>query len=131
MAWSELITVHGETDGTSTSGTCSLSSDIFYGPVTYVRIPKGVKAKIWFKTVGGEGETLFTLQYTHDVTASPTPSWISIESVKLASKGEMTIDKRRPVILRGITGKEAFQITWTQPTAAKAYIELGVEFSED
>jgi len=130
MTWSELITIHGETDGSRTTGTCSLTSDVFYGSVTYIRIPKGVKAKIWFKTVGGEGETLFTLQYTRDVTVS-NPTWVSIESVKLASKGEMSIDKRRPVILRGITGKEAFQITWTQPSATKAYIELGVEFTED
>lgn len=127
---SELITFRGETNGTSTSGTVSLWSDILNATATYVRIPKGMKAKIWFKKVSGDGETAFTLQYTSDVTAG-SPSWSSVEVEKLTSKGEMTFDRRRPVILRGLTGKEAFQITWTQPTACKAYIELGVELSED
>ncbi|MCD6241033.1 hypothetical protein J7K27_05905 [Candidatus Bathyarchaeota archaeon] len=124
----ELFTVYGETDGSSTTGTVSLNSDLFHSSVSYIRIPKGLKAKIWFKKVSGEGETLFTIQYTHDVTAA-SPTWINVEQEKLASKGEIIIEKRRPVILRGFTGKEAFRVTWTQPSgsAVKAYVELGVE----
>jgi hypothetical protein len=123
---SELITVRGETDGTSTSGTVSLNSDLFYGGVSFLRIPRGMTAKIWFKKVSGEAETLFTLQYTYDCTVA-SPTWKDIEQEKLSSKGELSIEKRRPVILRSLKGTEAFRVTWTQPTAAKAYIELGVE----
>jgi hypothetical protein len=123
---SELITVRGETDGSSTSGVVSLDSDLFYGGVSFLRIPRGMTAKIWFKKVSGEGETLFTLQYTYDCTAA-SPTWKDVEQEKLASKGELSIEKRRPVILRSLKGTEAFRVTWTQPTAAKAYIELGVE----
>jgi hypothetical protein len=123
---SELITLRGETDGSATSGTVSLDSDLFYSTVSYLRIPKGMAAKIWFKKVAGEGETLFTLQYTYDCTAA-TPTWKNIQQEKLASKGELTLEKRRPEILRAFTGKEAIRVTWTQPTAAKAYVELGIE----
>jgi len=122
----ELITIRGETDGTTTSGVVSLDSDLFHSPVEFFRIPKGMKAKVWFKKVAGEGDTLFTLQYTYDCTAA-TPTWKSIQVEKLASAGEVTLEKRKPEILRSFTGKEAFRVTWTQPTAAKAYIELGVE----
>jgi hypothetical protein len=123
---SELITVRGETDGASTSGTVSLDSDLFYGGVSFLRIPRGMTAKIWFKKVSGEAETLFTLQYTYDCTVA-SPTWKDIEQEKLSSKGELSIEKRRPVILRSLKGTEAFRVTWTQPAAAKAYIELGVE----
>jgi len=122
----ELITIRGETDGSATTGTVSLDSDLFQSTVAYFRIPKGMKAKIWFKKIAGEGETLFTLQYTYDATV-PSPTWKSIQNEKLASKGEIALEKRRPEILRSFTGKEAIRISWTQPTACKAYIELGIE----
>jgi hypothetical protein len=124
--YSELMTVRGETDGTATSGTVPLDSDLFQSTVNYFRIPKGLTAKIWFKKVAGEGETLFTLQYTYDCTASPI-TWKNIQQEKLASKGEIALEKRRPEILRAFTGKEAFRFNWTQPTAAKAYLEIGLE----
>ena len=123
---SELITIRGESDGSSTSGTVPLYSDLFQSTVNYFRIPKGLTAKVWFKKVSGEGETLFTLQYTYDITVA-APDWKNIQQEKLASKGELATEKRRPEILRAFTGKEAFRVNWTQPTACKAYIELGIE----
>lgn len=124
---SELITFRGGTDGTSTSGVVGLDADILYSTVNLVRIPRGTSAKVWFKKVSGEVETLFTLQYSYDVTV-PAPTWKDIQKEKLESKGEISIEKRRPEILRSFTGKEGFRITWTQVTAGYAYIELAVEF---
>ncbi|MEM1710340.1 MAG: hypothetical protein QW820_05575, partial [Sulfolobales archaeon] len=66
----ELLVFRGETTGTDTSGVVSLDSDILYTTANYVMIPKGLKCRVWFKKVSGEGETLFTLQYTPDVTVS-------------------------------------------------------------
>lgn len=124
----ELIVLRGETTGTDTSGVVKLDSDILYTPVEYVRIPKGLKCKVWFKKISGEGETLFTLQYTEDVTK---PTWRDIQQEKLASKGEVSLEKRKPLILRGFTGKEALRVTYTQPVAVKAYVELGIELGDD
>ena len=126
----ELFVLRGETDGSATSGTVALDSDLFQSTVNYLRIPKGLTAKVWFKKIAGEAETLFTLQYTYDVTAA-SPTWKNIQQEKLASKGEISIEKRRPEILRGFTGKEAIQVTYTQPTAAKAYLELGLELTDE
>jgi len=126
MSVSELLIVRGSTDGTNTSGVVSLDSDLFYSSVSYFRIPKGAKVRIWWKKVSGEAETLFTVQYTYDVTVA-SPVWKDVEHEKLSAKGEISIEKRRPLILRSFRGTEAFRITWTQPTAALAYVELGVE----
>jgi len=127
---SELLILRGETDGTSTSGVVPLDSDLLQATVSYVRIPRGLKAKVWFKKISGEAETLFTLQYTYDVTAA-SPVWKNIQQEKLASKGEISIEKRRPEILRGFRGTEAIRLTWTQSVAAKAYVELGVEIGDE
>jgi len=126
----ELLILRGESDGTSTSGVFSLDSDLLYSPATFVRIPKGLKAKIWFKKLAGEDETLVALEYTYDVTVA-TPTFKTVHVEKLASKGEISIEKRRPIVLRGFTGREAFRVTWTMPTAVKAYVELGVELSDE
>jgi hypothetical protein len=129
MTEGELFVLRGATDGSNATGTVSLNSDLLQSSVTSVRIPKGMKAKIWFKKVSGEGETLFTLKYTHDVTVG-APTYIDVQQEKLASKGEVAIEKRKPEILRGFTGKEAFKVDWSQPSGSPvtAYIELGVEF---
>jgi hypothetical protein len=105
-----------------------LDSDLFQATVDFLRLPKGMVAKIWFKKIAGEGETLFTLQYTYDCTAA-APTWKNIQQEKLASKGEVALEKRRPEILRAFNGTEAIRITWTQPTggAVKAYVEVGLE----
>ena len=123
------ILIRGETDGTSTSGTVELDSDIFHSKVTYFRLPKGMCAIITFKKVSGEGETLFTLQYCNDVTAA-SPEWREMEREKLASKGEFVVENVA-VALHSLTGKEAFRVIYEQPTAVRAYIELGVELKEE
>jgi hypothetical protein len=123
---SELLTIRGETSSTDASGTVPLDSDLFQSTVNYFRIPKGLTVKIWFKKIAGEGETLFTLQYTYDCTAA-SPVWKNIQQEKLASKGEVALEKRRPEIFRAFNGTEAISVIWTQPTACKAYIELGLE----
>jgi len=126
----ELVTFHGKTDGSSTEGVFELESDILHGTVSYIRIPKGMKAKIWAKRIGGAACDLI-VEYTHDVTAAdPWASPTTMELESLSSSGELKIEKRRPIILRGFTGKEAFRVKWKQSTAAESHIALEVEFDE-
>lgn len=126
---SREIILRGETPGDATSGVVSLSSDIFHSSVSYFRLPKGMKALISFKKVSGEGETLFTLEYSNDVTVD-TPTWNAIEREMLASKGELAIEGVA-IILHSLSGKEGMRVTFSQPTAVKAYVELGVELKNE
>jgi len=125
----ELFSVYGETNGSSTSGDFEFYSDMVYGTFTSFRIPKGMKAKIWCKRISGEAVEVI-IKYTHDVTVTPSPTWISVSREKLASAGELILEKRRPIVLRSITGNEAFKISWSQDTAAKSYLELEIEITE-
>jgi hypothetical protein len=131
----EILTLKGESNGTSTSGDFPLYSDIIYHdtvfpPPTRIIIPFGMKAKIWAKRYAAEGETLFQIFFSKDATAT-SPSWDLIDAEKLASKGEMSLEKRRPIVLRSVTGKEGFKVSWLQPTAVKAFIDLEVEFTDE
>lgn len=125
----DLIHLYGETDGSSTTGTFSLQSDMFYSSVSYIRIPKGVKAKIWCKRIAGAAVDV-KVEFTHDVTET-SPTWSDISHESLASAGELTLEKRRPIVLMGRTGKEAFRASWSQGTAGNSYVEFEVELSED
>jgi len=129
-----VLPIVAETDGTSASGTCALRCEKFYASLTgasaYIRLVKGLIAKVYAKEVSGEGETLFSLEYTHDVTAG-TPAWNVAQSVKLPSPGFYALEKREPLlVLMGRTGKEAFRVTWQQTQAAKAYLLLEVVIEE-
>jgi len=126
---SELFFVYGKTDGTSTTGTFTLNSDIFSG-ATYIRLPKGSKAKIWFKKIAGAVATDIVVQMTQDITQA-TPTWTDIGIEKLTGAGQIEYDVRKPIIVRGITGKEAIRFTWSQGTAGDGYIEAIIEITED
>ena len=129
-----VLPIVAETDGSSTSGTAALKCEKFYGSLSgssaYFRLAKGLVAKVFAKEVSGEGETLFNLEYTHDITAA-TPAWNVAQSIKLPSPGFYAVEKREPLlVLTGRTGREAFRITWIQPSAAKAYLLLEVYIEE-
>ena len=91
----------------------------------YIRIPKGMKLKVWCKRISGEPVEVI-MEYTHDVTAA-SPTWVEVGREVLASAGELSLEKRRPIVLRGFTGKEAFRARWRQATAASSYAEFEVE----
>jgi len=132
----ELLTLFGQTNGTATTGTFQLSSDLIYatGTAPYtapsvVVIPVGMKAKIWFEEVSGAPVTV-TLNFSKNATAS-TPTWTPIDSVTLASTGELDLEKRRPHVIRSITGQEGFMLSWSQSAAGVSYVAIGVEITDD
>jgi hypothetical protein len=131
----EILTLKGESDGINTSGDFPLYSDIIYHDAmfplqTKIIIPFGMKVKIWAKRFAAEGETLFQIFFSNDATVA-SPSWNLVDAEKLASKGEISLEKRRPIVLRSITGKEGFKVSWLQPTAVKAFVDLEVEFTDE
>jgi len=132
----ELLTLKGSTDGSSTTGTFSLYSDMIYGSVSYVMIPKGLKAKVWCKRISGKAVEVI-IQFTHDIyaggsTPSPdTADWTEVGHEVLVSEGELILEKRRPLVLRGYTGKEAFRVRWSQSSAGLSYVEIEVELTDE
>ena len=124
-----LINVYGKTDGTSTSGDFSLECDLFENPVSYIRIDKGIVAKLWSIEISGAPVDVI-VYYTLDVTAT-TITWTEVKRLSLSSSGELTEDKRRPIkIIEGRTGKEAIKFSWSQTTAAESYMAASIEFTE-
>jgi hypothetical protein len=89
-----------------------------------------MKAKIWAKRLAAEGETLFQIYWSKDASVT-SPTWELLDSQKLASKGEISLEKRRPIVVRSLTGKEGFKISWSQPASSKAYIELELELTDE
>jgi len=136
MCAKEMMTLKGESDGTSASGDFPLYSDLLYHdaapwtPPTKVVIPFGMKAKIWAKRLAAEAETLFTIRWAKDATVT-SPAWEVLDAQKLASKGELSLEKRRPIVIRSLGGREGFTVSWSQPAAAKAYVELEVEITDE
>ncbi len=121
----ELFTLRGEASGT---GDYTLRGDLIYGTATAIRIPKGLKAKIWCKRIAGEAAQV-TINYTKDITAS-SPTWVAVDTENLASAGELVIEKRRPIILRSATGKEAFKVTRDSGTGS-SFVDLEVELTDE
>lgn len=130
----ELLTLKGETDGSATTGDFPLCSDLIYHDVTFpsptkIVIPKGMKAKVWFKEVGGAPVDV-SLQWSKNA-AAPSPTWELLERVSLASAGQLAVEKRRPHIIRSIAGTEGFKLSWSQTPAAKSYITIGLEITDE
>lgn len=131
----ELLTLKGETDGASGTGDFPLYSDLIYHdsapyvPPTKIVIPKGMKAKVWFKEVGGAPVDV-ELYWSKDATGD-TPTWELLERVSLASNGQLVLEKRRPHVIRSMVGTEGFKLSWVQAAAAKSYVAIGLEISDE
>ena len=131
----ELLTLKGETDGASATGDFPLYSDIIYHdgapyePPTKIVIPKGMKAKVWFKEVGGAPVDV-ELYWSKDATGA-APTWELLERVSLASNGQLVLEKRRPHVIRSIVGTEGFKLSWVQAAPAKSYVAIGLEISDE
>jgi hypothetical protein len=127
---SEHITLSGITDGTNATGVLAVVSDVIYGNVESIRIPKGLALKIWSKHINGADVTVKT-QYTLDVSAE-SPTWVdfAVDVFDASVEGDRNIEKRRPLLFRGFTGKEAVRFTYTQEIAGISGIEINAEFCE-
>lgn len=127
---SEHMTLSGITDGTNATGVLAVVSDVIYGSVESIRIPKGLALKIWSKHINGADVTVKT-QYTLDVSAE-SPTWVdfAVDVFDASVEGDRNIEKRRPLLFRGFTGKEAVRFTYTQEIAGISGIEINAEFCE-
>jgi len=117
----DLINVWGETDGSNTSGP------------TEIAIPKGFKAKIWALEIAGEA-----CDVSIEISKDAGDTWKKVKTFKLASTGELTIEKKsRPLVVisetpyvAGTTGT-LLKFTWSQATAAKTYLNALIEIVKD
>jgi len=124
-----LLTIYGVTDGSNTSGTFTLKCEWFASDVTYLRIDKDIVGKIWAIEIAGASADI-SIQFTQDVTAT-TPTWQTLKTLSLASAGELSEDRRKPIIaVTGRTGKEAIRFTWSQSTAGVTHVTMLVELVE-
>lgn len=127
---SEHLTLASVTNGTDASGALELVSDIIYGTPTEIRIPKGLALKVWSKHINGADATVKT-QYTRDVTVD-VPTWVdaATDVFDTSIEGDRNIEKRRPLLFRGFTGKEAVRFYYAQDTPAVTSVEINAEFCE-
>ena len=129
----ELITVYG-----SASPTASNQSDIFtlYSPIAYntfnyIRIPKGTKMKIWAKRISGTTSFTLEIYYTPDIT-QPRPFFITLDSEYLSSPGTLELEKRKPIIVNGLTGNEAIQLVYLNSGGSGTLsVELEIEITDE
>ena len=119
---SELITFKGYVSGT---GTYTLESPAIRGSVDRIRVPKGCKLKVWAKRIAGEAAVV-KIQFAPDITVD-SPSWQDLDVEQLASPGEIVLEKRRPVVVNGYTGKEGIQIVRASGSG-DSWIDIEVEF---
>ena len=125
---SEQMTLMAFTDGAAAEGTLNLNGDVLYGTAEAIQIPKGLALKIWSKHINGAAVTVNT-EFTQDIGAE-SPEWtIFSKDVFAASvEGDRNIEKRRPLLFRGLTGNEAVRFTYDQAAAGVSGFEINVEF---
>jgi hypothetical protein len=128
-----LFTVYGSASpgGEGESGDFTLYSADVYGPFSFIVIPAGLRAKIWAKRLSGTVGYTLLVQYTDDVTA-PSPTWIALDSEHLASAGSLEVEKRRPIVIQGRTGREAVKLSYANTTGAgTVYVVVEVELTDE
>jgi len=121
----DLIAIYGETDGTTLTDTFSLNSEWFESPVDYVKVDKGLSAKVWILELSGAAVDVLV-----DMSPDDGASWINVKRIKLPSDGHLELDHRRPVIIAAKNDTTRFRLNWSQAAAAKSYVNGVVEFDQ-
>jgi len=121
---SEMMALRGEVSGT---GIYTLTSDLLHSTASSVRLPRGAKAKLWCKRISGQ-EAQVNIEFTNDITVE-NPDWKSIDSQYLASAGELTLEKRKPLILHDIDNKCGFRFNRVSGTG-NSFIDVEMELEE-
>jgi hypothetical protein len=128
-----LFTVYGSASprASGESGDFNLTSPDVHGNFSYIRVPKGLKAKVWAKRLSGTVGFTLQISVTDDVT-TPAPTWSVIDSEHLASAGSLELEKRRPVVIQGRTGSEAIKLSYANTTGAGTiYVAVDVEITDE
>ena len=121
---SELFTITGSTNGTDTTGTISFTTDFVRGNFTSIRIPKGMKLKIWGIRISGDAAVIKVI-----LKRGTTEKSVSVE--RFPGGTEKHIEKRRPIVIEGVTGDEEVRVDWEQSTAGYTAVEMEVELTDE
>lgn len=119
----DMIAIYGATDGSSTTGTFSLYSEWFESAVSYIKVDKGLSAKVWIFEVSGKAVDVLI-----DMSPDDGTTWINVKRIKLASDGHLELDHRKPVIITAKNSTTRFRLTWSQDAAGLSYINGVIEF---
>ena len=126
-----LMTFAGATLSGVTSGIISLNSDLVYGPVSSISLPKGLQMKIWGIRVSGSQITVarnFAKTYSGILVSSVLHGTVAFNPT---TASPMFLEKNRPVIVQGVAGGETINLTYAQlSTPLPSFVEMDVEFSE-
>jgi len=128
-----LFTVHGTASPTASgqSGVFTLTSPDVYSSFNYIRIPRGFKAKIWAKRIGGTVAFMAIVNFAPDVTVS-NPSWTAVDREYLASAGTLELEKRRPIVLYGKSGTEGIQLAYSNTGGSGTiFIDVDIELTDE
>ncbi len=60
-----------------------------------------------------------------------SPTWEPLETLTLLSEGQITLEKRRPIVIHSELGTEGIQFGWSQATAALSAISIGLKISDE
>jgi len=109
----QLFTLQGSCASSTSTVGFTLYATLMKTNPTKLRIPHGMKLKIWEKNIYTTISTdSVTLQYAHD-GSSTSPTWVTIDKqpviLGMVTGGMININKRRPIVLDGLRGTEAIQ----------------------
>ena len=143
----DLILIQGELSGvTGATAPFPLSSDLFTtglqwvsgaasdvtGP-TMFRIPQGFNLKIWQNHLAQVAATTgpiaaVMLQFSKDITAVGGPTWQDIDLMSLAALNTEEIrERRRPLVIHAITGKEGVRLVTQNAMVSGATHSITIE----
>ena len=120
----EMITFRGATDGAALTGSIPLTADILQAAITSIRIPRGGVLKIWGYRVSG-AKSKFDVNFKKLTASADVP--IETLAFDPALDSSINLEKRKPILVRGLAGQESISIGWTQAVAALSYIDIDIE----
>jgi hypothetical protein len=127
-----LFTVYGSArvDPGASGDFALIIPDAYGGPYSYIRIPKGFKAKIWAKRLTGTAGFRLVVRFIPDVVNAPN-SAVDVDSEYLAAPGTLELEKRRPIVIVAKTGNEAIKFSYDNTGAGVIAFAADIELTDE
>ena len=126
-----LMTLTGATLSGVTSSILSLNSDLIYGAVSSIIIPKGLQLKIWAIRISGSEITVainFAKTFSGILVSTNLHNAVAFNP---ATASPLYLEKNKPICIPGIAGGEAINVTYGHlSNPLPSYVEIDLELSE-
>lgn len=127
----QVLSLYGSTN--STTGVVTLVGQPAVQGATMIAVPQGMKFKLYRVDIDVQASqtATFVVQYNPNPSSSSS-SWVPLAQFTVTAAGHYSFEYRaRPIVVYGMLGTEAVQVSYTQTAVGGSAVAIVAELTDE